>query len=93
MKHAILISFAAATLALAAAIPVYAGSFGSGDMGGSMHNPPHGDPGGPGGWGDGDWHNRGVPGPEVGTGIPALLAAGGFMWLVRRRQRKAQADG
>lgn len=30
---------------------------------------------------------RGVPGPMVGVGLPALVVAGGFAWFVRRRAR------
>jgi hypothetical protein len=30
---------------------------------------------------------RGAPGPLAGAGIAGLLAAGGFVWLMRRRRR------
>lgn len=34
-----------------------------------------------------------APGPEAGIGIPILLTAGGYLWLVRRnRKNKAKRD-
>lgn len=87
MKHAIPISLAAATVALAVAIPVYAGSGQSqhdGDR--ATSNQSAGDPGGSFTGHLTGPRGRGVPGPETGTGVPALIAAAGFIWLVRRRR-------
>ena len=32
-------------------------------------------------------HNRGVPGPIVGAGLPVLAVGYGVYWLIRRRQK------
>lgn len=88
MKYSIPIAAAAATVTLAVAIPVvYGGSGQSGGGGYSANHPGVGNPGGSFGWLSGGGNSRGVPLPDVGTGIPALLTAAGFLWLTRRPRR------
>ena len=35
---------------------------------------------------------RGVPGPEVGAGLPACVLVGGLAWFVIRRSRKPAGE-
>lgn len=45
------------------------------------------------GWGPGgSQDSRAVPGPVAGVGVPALLAAGGLLWLVRRKRQGAASQ-
>ena len=39
------------------------------------------------GWGPGGSKGVAAPGPVAGVGLPAVALVGGYLWLVRRRQR------
>lgn len=43
------------------------------------------------GWGPGG-KGISVPGPVAGVGIPVLIAAGGYLWLVRRNRARSRKD-
>jgi len=40
----------------------------------------------------GEFPTVGVPGPLAGAGLPALAAAGGALWLVRKLSSRRQQD-
>lgn len=39
------------------------------------------------GYGKGGSRNYAVPAPVAGVGLPVLVAAGGYLWIVRRNRR------
>jgi len=62
------------------------GDSGWGKGGYSGHGGGHSDKGGGGGGGHGG--SKGAPGPIAGAGLPILLAAGGYAWVRRYRNRR-----